>query len=470
MSRNAHDYHSIERTNTMSTDYHTKVKQLFIYRALFFCWIFCFSISSQANSETLLEIYALAKENDHQLKADYAEYLAGIEAAAINRAALRPTITVTASGSLTNSDQSGSTTQESDTDNVSYGVNLTQSLFDSSLWHRYDQGKIEQQTAIVGYEADQQSLIIRSAQAYFNVLRATDQLDTAKSEEKAQSTLLEQTRQRYEVGLVSINDVHETQAAYDSAVASTIDAEASVGIQYDFLTVLTGQLHSAIIPLKNNFTATMPVPNNQKAWVDFALKNNYSLKSSELNTQAAQLNAKAASSEHEPTLTGSLSYNRNHQDIDINGSNSADTRANTAVARLDLTIPLYSGGGLSARSRQAAQQAINAQETTLLTRRNVIQSTRSLYLSVTTDIAQIKARKQAIVSNESALDATRAGYDAGTRDIVDVVNAQRNLFQAQRDYFDSLYNYIINTLQLKEAAGNLHVSDLEEFEKYLAKP
>jgi outer membrane protein len=416
---------------------------------------------SHAQRDSLVDIYALAQSNDHQLKSDYAEYLADQEVAAINRSVLRPQITGTASISRTNTDNSGTTSSETDTDNKAYGIALTQQLLNNNAWDTYEQGKTQSRLAKATYAVSEQELIIRSAQAYFDALRATDQLQTDTAEEKAQATLLEQTKQRYEVGLISINDVHETQAAYDSATADRINSEAKVGIQLDALTVITGKLHDDIAPLKEDFVAMVPEPKNKQAWVDFALANNLSLKVSALRVEASQLGKKAAKSHHLPTLTGSINYSDSNNDIDTIGSASRDSDSATTTFSLNFSMPLYTGGGLSARERQAVQTSIRDQEDLLFTRRSTIQNSRSLYLSVTTDIAQLKARKQAIVSNESALSATKAGYDAGTRDIVDVVNAQSNLFQAQRDHLDTLYDYIINTLLLKQAAGILQVSDIE---------
>jgi outer membrane protein len=419
------------------------------------------STKASEQRDTLIDIYELAKTNDHQLKADYAKYLAGQESAAIGRAALRPQITGTASLSKTDADTTGSTPIETDTDNKSYGISLIQQLVNTNAWDTYEQGKVQTRLAEAEYKVSEQSLIIRSAQAYFDTLRAMDQLQTDTAEEKAQATLLEQTRQRYEVGLISINDVHETQAAYDNAVASRINSEANVGIQLDSLTVITGKLHNNITPLKDAFVVMEPEPKNKQAWVDFALANNLALKSSALAADVSLLSAKAAKSNHSPTLDGRISYNNNRKDIDTAGNLSTNSDSNTTVFSINFSMPIYSGGSLSAKQRQATQNAIKAKEEWLFTQRSTVQNTRSLYLSVTTGIAQLKARKQAIVSNESALSATKAGYDAGTRDIVDVVNAQSNLFQAQRNHLDTLYDYIINTLLLKQAAGILQLSDIE---------
>lgn len=418
---------------------------------------------SNEKRDTLIDIYDLAKINDHQLKSDHAEYLAGQEAAAISRSALRPQITGTASLSKTDTNTSGNTSSsDTETDNTSYQISLVQQLLNANAWNTYEQGKVQTQLAEAQYKVSEQSLMIRSAQAYFDTLRAMDQLQTDIAEEKAQSTLLEQTRQRYEVGLISINDVHETQAAYDNAVASRINSDASVGIRLDALTVITGKLHNDIAPLKDTFVVVEPEPKNKQAWVDFALANNLELNVSALAAEVSLLGEKAAKSNHLPTLNGSISYTDSDSDSDTDSLGTVtNTDTNSAAFSLNFSMPLYTGGNLSALQRQAAQSAIQAREDWLFTQRSTIQSTRSLYLSVTTGIAQLKARKQAIISNESALSATKAGYDAGTRDIVDVVNAQSNLFQAQRNHLDTLYDYIVNTLLLKQAAGILQLSDIQ---------
>lgn len=427
------------------------------------------SLFSHAQRDSLMDIYALAQKNDHQLKSDYAEYLAGREAAAISRAALRPQINSTASASRTNTDTSGTTPSETDTNNRRYSIELTQQLLNTNAWDTYHQGKAQAQLAEASYAVSEQNLIIRSAEAYFDALRAIDQLQTDQAEEKAQATLLEQTQQRYEVGLISINDVHETQAAYDNARANRINSEAIVGIRLDELTVITGKLHNDIAPLAEDFTVLQPSPQDKQAWVDYALANNLSLQASQLRAKASELGAKAAKSNHLPTLDGRVSYGDSHNDIDNAQGVRSDSNSATTTFSINFSMPLYTGGGLSAQERQAKQTFIRDQEDLLFTRRNTIQSTRSLYLSVTTDIAQLQARKQAIVSNESALSATKAGYDAGTRDIVDVVNAQSNLFEAQRNYLDTLYDYIINTLLLKQAAGILRVEDIKALDESLDK-
>jgi len=427
-------------------------------------------ISFQASADSLLEVYELARKNDHEYQADLASYNADKEAVNIGRSALLPQIVGGASYSDTNTDTNSSPDVETDLETKSYSVKLTQAIIDFNALNTYRSSKLQTTVAEIQLAADQQALIIRSAEAYFDVLRAIDQLRTSQAEEKALSTQLEQTRQRYEVGLISINDVYEAQAAYDSTVASRLSAQVNVGISLEALTILTAKNHNSIAPLQDDFSAAYPTPNDKQAWIDAANKNNLALQVSKLNADIASYNAKAIKANRYPTLSGSISYGNSDND-EANRTNFDNSRSsyenNTTQFSLDLSVPIFTGGNLTAQQRQAAQTQIASRETFLFNQRSTTQETRSLFLTVSTDIAQIKARKQAIVSNESALEATQAGYEAGTRDIVDVVNAQRNLFQAQRDYFNALYNYIISTLRLKQTSGTLNVKDLELLEQSL---
>ncbi len=435
--------------------------------------VLCLSNNSVAEGQSLTQIYELAKQNDRQYQSDIAQFHANKEIKAISRSGLLPQVTGTASYGTTKTDSvtspqsvtSAFTDGEATTDTLSYSVSLQQAIINFSALNTYRSGKIQAAAAEVQLAADKQDLIIRTAQAYFDVLSAVDQFTSSQAEERALQTQLEQTRQRYEVGLISINDVHEAQAAFDSAFANRLSDETNVGIQLEALTIITGRSHDKLATLKDSFEPTAPTPNNKQNWIEAAQKNNLLLQVSKLNADSAVFDAKTAKADRYPELSGSVNYNFN--DDDRSGGASRQTETDRTSFSIDLTIPLYSGGNLSARQRQAAQNQILSREQFLLTKRNTIQTTRSTFLQVNNDIAQISARKQAITSNQSALQATQAGYDAGTRDIVDVVNAQRNLFQAQRDYFTAIYDYIINTLELKQAAGSLNETHLRELDDWL---
>lgn len=424
------------------------------------CWLLL--LSNVGQSETLKEIYQLAEDNDHQLQSDKAAYLANRESAAINLANLLPQIGGSASAaSHLNESDSGSGID--DAKDTNYGITLTQSIINTRDWYLYQRGKVESQLAAIRYAAAQQSLVFRVTEAYVNVLSALDQLTTSQAAEKAFATQLEQIKQRYEVGLTSINDVLEAQAAYDSAAADTFAAQGALGIQFDALGVLTGQGHDAIASLKRDFPVKPPAPIGRQQWIERALDNNYDLMIGKLTAQAASYQAKSVNSEHYPTLSG----NANYINADTSTANLPDTDRETKSISLNLSIPIYTGGGTSARRRQAFQNEAQARQQYLLLKRNTVQSVRALHLSMVTDVRQVNARRQAIISNQSALEAIQAGYDTGTRDIVDVVNAQNNVFQAQRDYFNALYAYILNSLELEAVVGSLVPADLDYLEQWL---
>ncbi len=431
--------------------------------------------SAQLHADSLQDIYALALENDHQLKADTAAYQANKEALTIGRSGLLPQVNATASYSDTDQDTSGALTTggasndfEIDSQNESYSVTLTQPLFNMAAWFGYKQGKVLSQQAEAQFSADQQSLIIRVSEAYFNVLRSIDNMETAQAEEKALSHQLEQTKQRFEVGLTAITDVHEAQAAYDNATAVTLEALGNLGIAFEELEVLTGRSHDQVAPLVDTFPVIKPEPMARHEWVEFALSNNYALKVAKFNADANQQNARVKASGHLPTITGSYSYtDRDDTNTDIDGFASDSRVDEQATVAVQLDVPIFSGMRVSGERRQAYQQHMQAQELYNKTQRDTIQGARSLHLSVVTNVAQVKARKQAITSSRSALEATQAGYEVGTRNLVDVLVAQRNLYQSQRNYDDTRYGYIINMLRLKEVAGNLTPEDVLQLNRWL---
>jgi outer membrane protein len=428
--------------------------------------------SLTANANSLLEIYQLALENDAQLKADEAAYQGGLQNRTIGRAGLLPQVNATAFYNTAENNVEDRSTNESSSleqDSSGWEISLSQPLFNMSAWYSYRQGVKLSELAEAQFGADQQSLIVRVADAYFNVLRAIDNLETALAEENALSHQLDQTKQRYEVGLTAITEVHEAQSVYDTATAATFEARGNLGIAYEALEVLTGQPHDRIAPLAENFPVVNPAPADRHEWVDFALKNNYELKAVRLNAEAARQSARASSSEHLPTLSGSASYSegRNEgsqffgQAVDIN------TRTDGHSFGIRLDVPLFSGGRTSGLRRQAASRHMQAQEEANRVQRSVIQSTRALHLSVETGVARVHARQQAIVSTQSALEATQSGYEVGTRNLVEVLLAQRAVYEARRNYANALYDYVIDTIQLRQAAGMLTPADVQEVDRWL---
>jgi outer membrane protein len=426
-------------------------------------------LATQADS--LLEVYESALKNDAQLKADKAQYDANKEYQTLNRSGLLPQISASASVGKTDQETTNNltnTTTKTDSDSQGWDISLDQKLFDMSAWYIYKQGKKLSEQAEAQFGADQQSLIVRVASAYFDVLRNVDILEASLAEEKALAKQLEQTKQRFDVGLTAITEVHEAQAAYDSAVAAKLEAQGNLSISYEALEVLTGQPEDQVAPLMSSFPVIEPSPSNRADWVEFALKNNYSLKASRLNADAQLDRAKSAKSRHLPTLGASVTYGDSSRDgVGDMGNFDNETDGTTVGIRLD--VPIFAGGATSAGSRQAYAQYTQAQEIYNKTQRDVIQGARASHLSVETGVARVQARKQAIVSSQSALEATQSGYEVGTRNLVEVLLAQRNLYQARRNYSDALYDYVIDTIKLREVAGMLTPADVQEIDKWLMK-
>jgi outer membrane protein len=448
------------------------------------------SLSSGSQAESLRDIYELALENDATLKAQQAQYLAGLEdeKAALSR--LLPQ--VSAGYSFENSDTEtiipgilgfddgvpivGDTFDATDIDRQGYTVSLQQAIFNLPAWFSFQSGKELSKQVEATFAANQQGLIVRVVEAYLAVLRAQDNLRAARAREEAFERQLEQNKQRFDVGLIAITDVYESQAAYDIAVVDRIQEENNVAVALENLTVLTGKRHDTLDVLVEGFDATMPQPVERSAWVEFALANNYNLKASQYAEEAARQNAKAQRLAHAPTISGNASY----QDFETSGTRFQDPQGlflfppdqdqQRTVWGVELSVPLYTGGGLSAERRRAAQQFNAAREQRINLTRQTVTDARSLHMTVVNDVARVKARRQAVVSSKSALDATQAGYEVGTRNIVDVLNAENVYYTAIRDYANSRYDYIVNTLRLKEQAGLLSPEDVIRLDGFLQDP
>jgi len=438
-------------------------------------------------SETLSEIYDLALRNDPQLRAANAAYLADRETANIGRSALLPQVIGSAQYTERESDEDSTSVfvlgdeevgsgsfGDGDSEELSFALSVEQPLFDLPAWYDYKQGKTVSERARLEFAAAQQELIIRVAQAYFDVLRASENLTSAIAEKDAIGRQLEQTRQRFEVGLLPITDVHEAQAAFDDASVTALVLEGALRVAFEGLEVLTGQPHSELAGLTENFPAQAPDATRED-WVKLALENNLRLRISQQSRDVARHNAEARKMEHLPKLTGSYSYSDVDFDKGFRGRNiygdpintPSSSRDKTHVWGVQLNVPIFTGGLLSAQRRQAYQYYAQADETANYVLRTTTQQARSAHLNVVTDAAAVKARRQAITSAESALEATRAGYEVGTRNIVDVLFAERNLHQAQRNYANTRYDYIDSTLYLKLVAGQLGPDDIYQLNAWV---
>ncbi len=451
----------------------------------------CSLLAGPTSADTLVDIYELALENDALLKSRVAQYNADIE---LEKLALAPLLPQARAGySITDSETDTTSpnvylnpetnqletidvTSVRNTDTDGYDVSLSQTLFNLSAWFGWRAGKETSQQAEATLSAAQQDLIVRVVQSYFGVLRAQDNLRASLAQERAFERQLEQTRQRFEVGLIAITDVYEAEAARDLAQVTRIVDENNVAVAKENLSVLTGQTPGELYVLGAEFDPRPPEPSDRSAWVDFALENNNQLAAARFAEEAARQNATALKMGHAPTVTATYRY----QDTETTGSIRQDPESlfnfdpdsdqTNETWQIRFDVPLFAGGSISANRRRAAEQFNVARESRINLTRNTVTQARSLHMTVMSDVSRVKARKQSIVSSQSALDATQAGYEVGTRNIVDVLNAQNKLFAAQRDYANSRYDFVINSLRLKEVAGTLSPEDIARLEGFLLAP
>lgn len=430
------------------------------------------SLAPSAFSTSLMDVYKEALDNDYTYQAAKANYAAQSQDKNIARAGILPNVRgnvswTDSSGDSTDFTETPSSTINTESTRTSYSLSLDQALFDLSSWNDYQSGKVSYDIAKLTFDEAGQNLILRVSRAYFNALAAVDNLETAKAEEKALSLQLDQTRQRFEVGLTAITDVHEAQAVFDTSTASRLTAEGDVEIAFEELGVISGQQYSALNPLKAGFPVVPPEPNNRVQWVEFALKYNLDLQASELNFKASKYNYKSAKAAHLPSLSASLSYSGSDSLVERNRITTADSDSDETQIRLNLNVPIYAGGRNHAQRKRAEARSLRQKALLNQTKRSVTQEARSGFIQVVTGVSTVKARALAIRSNESALEATQAGYDVGTRDLIDVLQAQQNLFRARRNYSNVLFSYVINTLRLKQTAGTLSVTDLKALSDWL---
>lgn len=439
------------------------------FRLIMFTLCCTLALTSQPlMADTLGNIYRQAVQNDYQFRAAQAQRRADSEAKNLGRAALLPQINGQAQWIRSEIEESG-LDQDYSRETTSYSISLRQPLVDLSAWQTYRRGQALTDLASARFITAEHALILRTANAYFGALQAVDNVNTAKAEEAALKQQLEQSQQRYEVGLTAITEVHEARAAYDSAVANRLVADGNLGIAFEALEVLTGQPHHTLSPLKDDFPVVPPEPRDREAWVQLARENNADVLVARLNMDAAKAQADAQRNRHLPTLYGDVSYGSDS----VSGGRPqqgffpGDVDSRSATVGVTLNVPIFTGGGTSASRREAYERYLAARDLHMQAQRDSVQTTRSAHLRVLTSVAAVNARQLAITSNQSALDATQAGYEVGTRDLVDVLNAQGNLFRAQRDYFDALYTYVLANFQLKQAAGVLLDEDVFSLSQWL---
>lgn len=424
-----------------------------------------FILASDLYAENLIDIYNEALKNDPTYRAAEYSYLADKELVVQGRSALLPSLTL--SGSTNWNEYYQDKQLQQSYNSFSSTVRLSQPLFRLDSWFQYKQSKSLTNAAEAEFAYEQQNLLVKTAELYFGVLREIDNINAALSEEKAIKKQLDQAKQRYEVGLSAITGVQEAQLAYDISKASRINAEGRLLSAREALNALIGREIFSLNELGDGLLIEDPDPKSKEEWVDLALTNNYQLKAAYLRKNAAKNNARSAASNHLPKIdiVGSKSESEtnqfNYEGFDINGQGipvpEVTGRRNYVI---QFSMPIFQGGAVSSRRKQAYAQYERSNENSMFAQRRVIQEVRSGYSNVVTLVANVTAQKQAVISATSALEATQVGYKVGTRNIVDLLQAEKNLYSAEKNLSNTKYDYILAKLKLNLAAGIISPGDL----------
>ena len=455
--------------------------------------------SGLASGDTLLQIYEKAMQSDPLLREAEANRLATQEGKPIARGALLPQVSgrvnlgVAAAGGTTTTFFGGSASDRvvdsRDTDNQTWVLELRQAVFRWDQWVQLSKAGKQSAQADVDYEVAKQDLAVRVAEAYFNVLASEDALASEQAAKDAIGRQLEQAQKRFEVGLIAITDVQEAQAAYDQALATEILAKRTLANQQEVLRTIIDEPPPRLAKPGSDLPLLSPVPADENQWVELAMRQNRTLISSQIGTAIAKNDVSIARTGHYPTVD----FVMNRTNVDNTGysrgpcspsasnpllctdgnplgtivQGPAGTDLETDTIALQLAVPIFSGGTTSAQVSQAVYRHRAARERQERTARETERQTRDAYLGVITDISRVRALKQAFESSKTALKATEAGYDVGTRTTVDVLAARRTVFSAETNYLRSRYDYLINGLRLKQAAGTLATEDIAQIDGLL---
>lgn len=414
----------------------------------------------------LLQIYQQAAEKDPQVNQAKAAYEAALESRPQSLANFLPDINLTADTTSNDQDRRFEVGQfggQEQFNSHGYTLQLTQALFNREAIVQRRQADAVVGEAEANLHNSEQGLIVRVAERYFDVLAAEDNQTFAEAEKEAIARQLEQTNQRFEVGLIPITDVQEAQASFDLAVADEIEASNNLLNARERLREVTGEYHASLTPLQAETPLLSPEPDNIERWTEVALQENLAVQSALNASEVARHAVDRARAGHYPRLDIVASQAHN---VSGGGALGGSTIDSTALS-LQLNVPIYQGGLINSRTREAQAGLDQSIERLEQERRAAIRQVRESYLGVLASISRVKAFKQAEKSSQSALEANEVGLEVGTRTTVDVLNARRTVFRAKRDLARARYDYIVNTLRLKQAAGILANNDIGAINQWL---
>ncbi len=431
--------------------------------------------SSQAFAIDLLGVYRQGLISDPAFQAANAKWLSDREQIAISYAGLLPHFDISGNydyalinGPKINivSDNNIDLTRGSyHSKTGSYALTLQQPLFNYQAWAQLKSSKALVKSAAATFAAAAQDLIYRTTSAYLNVLQASDVLRYTQAEKLATASQLQQTKERYKVGLVAITEVYQAQARYDLIVSQKISDKNNLAIAIEKLREITGKYYKSFAKLSKKLPLISPKPVSISRWAKVAQEQNYDLLAARYQLEAALENIKVESAARYPVLNAAGSYGQEYTN-NFQGI-SHDTTTDTTMLNLSLDFPIIQGGAVSAKTRQAEYEYQRATSILEKTKRSVISDTRQAYLGVMSGISEVKANKQAVISAKSSLQATQESYKVGTSTMIDVLQELSNLYESEKNYSTSQYNYLIETLALKQAAGTLSISDIQIINSWL---
>lgn len=430
-------------------------------------------IAGSAAATDLLQVYRLALDNDPQFQAARYQADAGREKEPQGLAGLLPTIGASANTQWNDIDRDlrgSSVNSKAKYNSNGYTVTLTQPLFRWQNVVTYQQGKMQAAQAEAQFAQARQDIILRVAQAYFDVLLAEENLRSLQSQKKAIALQLEQAKKNFEVGTATIVDTHEAQSRFDLATAQEIAADSELEIKRRALEVVTGRDPGTLAHLREKAQLEIPQPNVLKAWIEAAEKDAIPVQLQELALEIASKDVERNRAGHYPTLDAVVAHGQASQTAALpttQGSVSPGFDTTSTTAALQLNIPLFQGGYVNSKTREAAANREASRQQLEAARRNAGQAARQAYLGVSNGTAQINALKAALVSSQSSLESNRLGYEVGVRINIDVLNAEQQVYITRRDLARAWYDTLLAQLKLKAAVGTLEEGDLAKINALL---
>ena len=448
---------------------------------------FALLVSQSANAVSLLDVYQSAMLNDPSIREAEANRLATYELKPQARSQFLPQLSLGGDYKSSNSEFDGTqlvyrpgptnldVKSDTSSDTWNYSLELRQTLFRWDQYQTYQQADKQVAKADVDFEIARQALMLKVSERYFNVLAAKDTLVSAEAALGATARQLEQAEKRFEVGLIAITDVKEAQAAYDNTSAAVIAGKRRLATALELLRELTGEYYTEFKKPGDDLPLAIPAPQDEQAWVDTAMQQNLRMVSSRISLDIASDEIKLQRSGHYPTLDLVANYRQDDSSADYyypdnpEGSRNFSSEGNSTSDSIGIqfSIPIYSGGYTSSKVKEAVHRQRAAKERLERIMRETERTARDAYLGIMAEMARVQALKRATESSQTALEATEAGFEVGTRTTVDVLTSRRTLFDAETNYARARYDYILNIIRLKQAAGILVEEDLAKINEWL---